>query len=89
MREDKSSPESVYQAFAAYYDAYVAGFEADFAVYLRLTKPGLKVLEIGCGTGRVLKPLLESGASVVGVDISHEMLALAHNKLASLETTKP
>ena len=83
MREDKPSPEFVYKAFAEYYDAYVAGFEADFEVYLRLIKPGLKVLEIGCGTGRVLKPLLESGASVVGVDISHEMLALAHNKLAS------
>ncbi|GEM_PF-681294 len=83
MREDKSSPEFVYKAFAEYYDAYVAGFEADFEVYLRLIKPGLKVLEIGCGTGRVLKPLLESGASVVGVDISPVMLALAHNKLAS------
>jgi len=83
VREDKPSPEFVYKAFAEYYDAYVAGFEADFEVYLRLIKPGLKVLEIGCGTGRVLKPLLESGASVVGVDISHEMLALAHNKLAS------
>ena len=83
MREDKSSPEFVYKAFAEYYDAYVAGFEADFEVYLRLIKPGLKVLEIGCGTGRVLKPLLESGAMVVGVDISWAMLALAHKKLAS------
>jgi SAM-dependent methyltransferase len=83
VRENKSSPESVYKAFAEYYDAYVAGFEADFEIYLRLLKPGLTVLEIGCGTGRVLKPLLESGAVVLGVDISHEMLGLAHNKLAS------
>ena len=49
MRENKSSPESVYKAFAEYYDAYVAGFEADLEIYLRLLKPGLKVLEIGCG----------------------------------------
>jgi ubiquinone/menaquinone biosynthesis C-methylase UbiE len=81
MKEDKSNPELVYKAFAEYYDAYVADFEADFEIYLRMIKPGLKVLEIGCGTGRVLKPLLESGASIIGVDISHEMLVLARNKL--------
>ncbi|MDD2212921.1 MAG: hypothetical protein PHV56_08210 [Clostridia bacterium] len=33
MRENKSSPEFVYKAFAEYYDAYVAGFEADFEIY--------------------------------------------------------
>lgn len=32
-------------------------------------KPGLKVLEIGCGEGGNLKPFLDAGCEVTGVDI--------------------
>ncbi len=39
------------------------------------------ILEIGCGTGRVLLPLLQAGHAVTGVDISEEMLRLAEDKL--------
>jgi len=73
----------VYRNFAEYYDAYVGDFIADYQVYLHELIPGMKVLEIGCGTGRVLRPLLEAGASVVGVDISDEMLVRAGDKLRS------
>lgn len=39
--------------------------------------PGWRVLEIGCGMGRLLRPLSERVAAAVGVDVSEEMLARA------------
>ena len=41
---------------------------------------GQPVLELACGTGRLTIPLAESGAEVVGLDISPQMLALAEVK---------
>lgn len=38
-------------------------------------EPGMSVLELGCGTGRLCSRLLELGCSVTGVDESSEMLA--------------
>ena len=37
--------------------------------------PGASILELGCGTGRILRPLAELGHPVLGVDESPEMLA--------------
>jgi ubiquinone/menaquinone biosynthesis C-methylase UbiE len=39
--------------------------------------PGSRVLDLGCGWGRVLKPVLDRGALAVGLDISHNMLQKA------------
>jgi SAM-dependent methyltransferase len=47
--------------------------------YLR---PGA-VLEIGIGTGSVALPLTELGRCVVGIDLSPNMLALAHERLGA------
>lgn len=71
-----------YRRLAPFYDLYVAGFDADIALYRELCAPGHSVLEIGCGTGRVLSPLVARGCSVTGADISEEMLGLARSKLA-------
>jgi SAM-dependent methyltransferase len=38
--------------------------------------PGAAVLDLGCGTGRIARPLAALGHRVVGVDESPEMLAL-------------
>lgn len=43
-------------------------------------RPGAKVLEIGCGTGLFTASFAESGASLLGVDISEELLALARQR---------
>lgn len=43
------------------------------------------VLEIGCGAGRILKPLAGVFPRVVGVDISQQMLDLAKVRLAGLK----
>jgi SAM-dependent methyltransferase len=42
---------------------------------------GGAVLELGCGTGRVLAPVSRTGQPVVGVDRSAEMLAYARRRL--------
>ncbi|HIP71645.1 MAG TPA: class I SAM-dependent methyltransferase [Anaerolineae bacterium] len=47
---------------------------------------GGPVLELGCGSGRLLRPLAQSGYSVTGVDNSPAMLARASARLAG-ETT--
>jgi SAM-dependent methyltransferase len=66
---------------ARLYDAFP--FEADLPLYLELaTAQGGAVLELGCGSGRVLVPLARAGHRVVGVDASPHMLALARDKLA-------
>jgi SAM-dependent methyltransferase len=40
------------------------------------------VLEVACGNGRLVAPLARAGHSVVGIDASAAMLALAREKLA-------
>jgi SAM-dependent methyltransferase len=42
---------------------------------------GGPVLELGCGTGRVLLPMARAGATVVGVDQSAAMLAVCRERL--------
>lgn len=41
------------------------------------------VLELGCGTGRVLLPLARAGRTVVGLDNSRQMLARCRAKVAA------
>lgn len=45
---------------------------------------GGPVLELGCGTGRLAIPLLETGLEVHGLDASAAMLEVARRKRASL-----
>lgn len=63
---------------ARYYDAAYAGLLAggeDVAFYRGLAREcGGPVLELGCGTGRVLLPIAEDGAACTGLDASAEML---------------
>lgn len=44
---------------------------------------GKKVLEIGCGTGRITESLARWGASVTATDISPQMLEVARDRLRS------
>src|SRR6266404_6808453 len=40
-------------------------------------KPGMTVLELGCGTGTFTRELARSGADVVAIDVSPELLEIA------------
>jgi ubiquinone/menaquinone biosynthesis C-methylase UbiE len=41
-----------------------------------------RVLELGCGTGRIAVPVARAGARIVGIDRSEEMLARARKRIA-------
>ena len=41
-----------------------------------------RVLELGCGTGRIAVPAARAGARIVGIDRSEEMLARARTRIA-------
>jgi ubiquinone/menaquinone biosynthesis C-methylase UbiE len=65
------------------YDAQVAGstlLTADqrFAEH-HFDRPG-RLIDLGCGTGRLLIPFARRGYWVLGVDLSEEMLAVAGDK---------
>jgi SAM-dependent methyltransferase len=65
---------------ATLYDVF--GFDDDLPLYLDLARAqGTRVLEVACGSGRVLVPLARAGFDIVGVDISPHMLALTRAKL--------
>src|SRR6202158_5819594 len=67
---------------ASLYDVFA--FDGDLPLYLELARlQGGRVLEVACGSGRVLVPLVRSGFDVVGVDTSPHMLDLAQAKLAA------
>jgi demethylmenaquinone methyltransferase/2-methoxy-6-polyprenyl-1,4-benzoquinol methylase len=49
---------------------------------------GDRVLEIGCGTGTLAISCAEKGASVVGVDVSPQMLVIASRKVRERNLTE-
>lgn len=80
--ESQDQNRAVYQRFARYYDAYVGAFDQDLPIYIDSIsqEKSNKILEIGCGTGRVLQVLLKTGSTVTGVDISEDMLKIARHR---------
>lgn len=73
-----------YAAIAPYYDLEFEGFDADLDLYLGYAGVvGSPILELGCGTGRLLVPIARAGYQVAGVDKSPEMVAIARERLAS------
>src|SRR5438094_10364664 len=40
-------------------------------------KPGMTMLELGCGTGSFTAQLVRSGAVIIAIDVSHELLEIA------------
>jgi len=61
----------------------------DISFYCSLISPGAKVLEVGCGTGRVALALAQRGYAVTGTDLSEAMLEILGKKLAALGAGKP
>lgn len=69
---------------ARYYD-FTPGVPGDVRFYVKeAQRYGSPVLELGCGTGRVLIPTAKAGISIVGLDRSPDMLAVAREKVAAL-----
>jgi SAM-dependent methyltransferase len=58
--------------------------EADLVETLLRESGGTRVLDAGCGTGRVTIELAQRGFSVVGVDVDPDMLSTARTKRPEL-----
>ncbi len=68
---------------AAYYDLSPTNPD-DVPFYRnRVSSPDATILELGCGTGRVLVPLASSCSYIHGIDSSEAMLDICRNKLLS------
>ena len=64
-----------------HYDALNSFLVADIPFYVEKARTaGGPVLELACGTGRLTIPIAESGAEIVGLDLSASMLAHARTK---------
>ena len=71
---------------ARYYDQYFTGVQGDLEFYVGLAlEVGSLVLEIGCGTGRILTQTARAGISCVGIDRSLPMLRRARRNLAAVD----
>lgn len=68
-----------------HYDACHAYLVADLPFWTSLVAPGMRVLELGCGTGRVAVPLAAAGAVVTGLEVSPALLARARGKSREVE----
>jgi SAM-dependent methyltransferase len=74
--------DSVYDTDWEFYDDFYADVD-DVDFYKALAgRAGGPVLEVMCGTGRVLVPLARAGFEVVGIDSNEKMLEVARRKLS-------
>lgn len=72
-----------YAGAAEFYDyvtPYATRGDVEFFVEEALAAKG-EVLELGCGTGRILIPIARAGVSITGLDVSDSMLEQCRTKL--------
>jgi SAM-dependent methyltransferase len=75
-----------FDIYARFYDPDLGDLDADLSFYEQFAaRCGSPILELGCGTGRVLLPLARQGFRITGIDASAEMLQRARAKIASEE----
>ncbi len=88
MPFDLEDAGSEYYQDAEIYDHDFRWYKEDAGFYRNMVQGiGGPVLEIGCGTGRLMQPWLKAGLSVTGVDLSPQMLSRAREKVARLGKT--
>jgi SAM-dependent methyltransferase len=68
----------LYDSVPLYKERADVGFYVDEA-----RKAGGSVLEVGCGTGRILIPVARAGCAITGIDSSRQMLERCRAKLAA------
>lgn len=75
-------PKDVYADIVHLYDLEHSDYTEDIDFLLELTdRADDPILELGCGTGRILIPLAQAGRSVVGIDSSAAMLEVARSRI--------
>lgn len=74
--------QDMYAVLSRHYDLEFDGFDADLDMYLQFAESmDGPVLELGCGSGRVLRYLQQLDIPLTGVDTSPSMLAFASKRL--------
>lgn len=74
--------EGAFDRFARFYDLDYRDYQDDLPLVFGLAQEvDGPLLELGCGTGRVLAPLAVAGYSVTGLDVSPTLLDVARQKL--------
>jgi SAM-dependent methyltransferase len=77
---------SSYNRFAEVYDQLMTDIPyAEYVEWIQSYAPVhtyKNLLDIGCGTGTMAQLLASAGYNVSGIDLSEEMLAIAHERLA-------
>ncbi|MBE7178821.1 MAG: class I SAM-dependent methyltransferase, partial [Mucilaginibacter polytrichastri] len=63
--------------------SFVSAFGED-VVALLAPQPGEKILDLGCGTGMLAAKIAETGAEVMGIDASAEMIEKAQAEFPEL-----
>ena len=85
---DKFASERAREFYARTYDVSVSDWAGEIDFYRALAaearSKGGRVLELGCGTGRVAIRLARDGVELVGLDLSGAMLAVAREKSAGI-----
>jgi SAM-dependent methyltransferase len=83
-------PEQFFDRIAGRYDRTyapdAASTRADLAALLE-GHPGGAALDLGCGTGRAFPHLVERGFSIVGMDVSLEMLRESSRRASAASVT--
>lgn len=84
MNERDTTTSDPYARIAELYDLEHDDYDEDVELYLGIlqTVDG-PVLEMGCGSGRLLIPIAEAGHAITGLDSSSEMLARAKKRIAA------
>lgn len=80
----------MYNDFSYFYDSLM--YDADYqkraeylcSLFKRFDRMPTLMLDLACGTGEFANRFAERGVSVIGVDISYDMLSVAREKSADL-----
>ncbi len=74
--------EALFDRVARLYDYEQRQFTRDIPFYLEYAKAcGGEVLEVACGTGRILVPIARQGVKITGLDVSRGMLDVCQKKV--------
>src|ERR1700682_3938830 len=80
-----STPKNPFDRFARLYDWEHDRYLLDVPIHIGFARRfGGPVLELACGTGRLLGPLAQAGFVCAGVDSSSAMLERARHRLEHL-----
>lgn len=85
----------MYNKFAYVYDHLMK--DAPYSEWVSITEAIIEkyhispkqIVDLGCGTGNIALPLRQSGYQMVGIDLSADMLSIAHDKMAAKNLSFP